>query len=61
MMQYNMPTDIQYKDDLRKQRDDWDEIITALNDEELLKNPDVKRAHDKAVRVKNRILESLQD
>ena len=58
----NMPTtDIQYKDDLRKQRDDWDEIITALNDAELLKNPNVKKAYDKATKVRNRILESLQD
>lgn len=60
MVEY-MPTDMQYKDDLRKQRDDWDEVISALNDEELLKNPKVKQAYDKATKVKNRILESLQD
>lgn len=62
MMEYYMPTtDMQYKDDLRKQRDDWNEIIAALNNEESLKNPDTKRAYEKAVRVRNRILESLQD
>lgn len=58
----DMPvTDMQYKDDLRKQRDDWDEVVTTLDDEELLKNPKVKKAFDKAKKVRSRILESLQD
>lgn len=61
MVDYLPVTDMQYKDDLRKQRDDWDDIITSLDDEELLKNPKVKKAYDKAMKVKNRILESLQD
>lgn len=61
MEEYMPTTSNEFKDGLRIQRDDWDEVIEALNDEELLKNPKVKKAYDKAVKVKSRILESLQD
>ena len=44
-------TDLQYKDDLRKQRDDWQEII------EYLDNNDP----EKAEKILKRIHESLED
>ena len=51
-----MPTtDLQYKDDLRKQRDDWAEMI------EYISNHDMESAKKKAQKVLNRINESLQD
>lgn len=51
-----MPTtDLQYKDDLRKQRDDWQEIIEYINNNEL------EKAKKKAEKILNRINESLQD
>lgn len=51
-----MPTrDLQYKDDLRKQRDDWQEILEYLNGDEP------EKAKKKAEKVLNRITESLQD
>ncbi len=50
-----MPTDNQFKDDLRIQRDDWEEIL------EYLKNDELDRLKKKVEKVLNRINESLQD
>lgn len=51
-----MPTtDLQYKDDLRKQRDDWAEMIEHID------NNDPERAKKKAQKVLSRINESLRD
>lgn len=51
-----MPTtDLQYRDDLRKQRDDWTDLI------EYIDQNDVEGAKKKAQKVLNRINESLQD
>lgn len=51
-----MPTtDLQYKDDLRRQRDDWKEIL------EYLDNDEPERAKKKAEKILSRITESLQD
>lgn len=51
-----MPTiDLQYKDDLRKQRDDWQEIL------EYLENSEPDKAKKKAEKILSRITESLQD
>ena len=60
MSDFYMPTDMQYKDDLRKQRDDWTEIIEYLNNAGS-SNPEIEKAQKKATRVLNRINESLQD
>ena len=58
----NMATDIQYKDDLRKQRDNWFDIMKEL---ELTPNfetdSNIQRAYKLAKREYSRILESLQD
>lgn len=61
MIEYMPTTNNEFKDGLRIQRDDWNEVIEALQDEELLKNERVKKAYDKAVKVQKRIMESLQD
>lgn len=51
-----MPTtDLQYKDDLRRQRDDWKEIIEHIDNNE----PD--KAKKKAEKILTGINESLQD
>ena len=51
-----MPTtDLQYKDDLRKQRDDWKEILEYLDSNEP------EKAKKKAEKILSRITESLQD
>ena len=51
-----MPTtDLQYKDDLRKQRDDWQEIL------EYISNNEPEKVKKKAEKILNRIKESLQD
>ena len=55
-----MPTDNQFKDDLRIQRDDWTEIIEYLNNSGTENNPEIAKALKKATRVLNRINESLQ-
>ncbi len=52
---YMLNTDLQYKDDLRKQRDDWQEII------EYLDNNDPEKAKKKAEKILKRIHESLED
>lgn len=56
-----MPTDNQFKDDLRIQRDDWAEVIEYLNNSGENENPEIQKALKKATRVLNRINESLQD
>ena len=48
-------TDLQYKDDLRRQRDDWQEILDYLNENEI------EKAKKKAEKILNRIAETLQD
>lgn len=60
MSDFYMPTDMQYKDDLRKQRDDWAEILEYLN-KAPSNDPEIEKAKIKANRVLNRINESLQD
>ena len=48
-------TDLQYKDDLRRQRDDWREIL------EYLDNNEPEKAKKKVEKVLKRIAETLQD
>lgn len=51
-----MPTtDLPYKDDLRKQRDDWQEVLDDIN------NNEPEKAKKKAEKILSRITESLQD
>ena len=51
-----MPTtDLQYKDDLRKQRDDWKEIV------EYLKHNEPEKEMKRAEAILSRIAETLQD
>lgn len=62
MMDYSMPSDLQYKDDLRKQRDNWYYVMSQLqNDPELMSNEHAKRAFERAKQEYDRIIESLQD
>ncbi len=58
-----MPTtDLQYKDDLRKQRDNW-----AFTMKQLEKSPhfetdeNIQNAHERAKQEYDRIIESLQN
>ncbi len=37
MIDYMPNTDLQYKDDLRKQRDDWQDILEYINNNDLIK------------------------
>ena len=60
MMEY-MPTDLQYKDDLRRQRDDWSEVLENLEKVESKEDVYIENAKKKAARVLARINESLQD
>ena len=53
--EYNMPTDIQFKDDLRK------EEIRIENDLELLENKEYDKLKKKLERDLKRVRESLQD
>lgn len=46
---------LRYKDDLRRQRDDWSEVIDYLESDEL------EKAKKKAEKVLSRINETLQD
>ena len=51
----NMPSDLQYKDDLRKQRDNWSFIMKQLEQSPNFETDiNVKNAYE-------RIIESLQD
>lgn len=57
-----MPTDMQYKDDLRRQRDNWIYVIEELENSKNFKvDENLKKAHKMACRERDRILESLQD
>lgn len=57
-----MPTDMQYKDDLRKQRDNWLDIMNYLESSPYFNEDEkIQRAFKLAKREYNRILESLQD
>ena len=53
--EYNMPTDIQFKDDLRK------EEIRIENELELLENKEYEKLKKKLERDLKRVRESLQD
>ena len=53
--EYNMPTDIQFKDDLRK------EEIRIKNELELLENKEYDKLKKKLERDLKRVRESLQD
>ena len=48
-------TDLQYKDDLRKQRDDWREVIENID------NNEPEKETKKAKKILSRIEETLQD
>lgn len=37
VIDYMPNTDLQYKDDLRKQRDDWQDILEYINNNDLIK------------------------
>lgn len=57
-----MPTDMQYKDDLRKQRDNWKYVMQALmKSPNFEQDENIQRAYEMAKREHDRILESLQD
>ena len=57
-----MPSDLQYKDDLRKQRDNWDYVIKQLEGSSNFEaDVNIKNAYDRAQQELNRIKESLQD
>lgn len=57
-----MPTDMQYKDDLRKQRDNWLDIIESLQLSPNFETDEhIRTAYKLAKREYDRILESLQD
>ena len=53
--EYNMPTDIKFKDDLRK------EEIRIENELELLENKEYDKLKKKLERDLKRVRESLQD
>ena len=53
--EYNMPTDIQFKDDLRK------EEVRIENELELLENKEYDKLKKKLERDLKRVRESLQD
>lgn len=52
---YVAVTDLQYKDELRKQRDDWQEVVAYIN------NNEPEKAKKKAERILERIRETLED
>ncbi len=57
-----MPSDLQYKDDLRKQRDNWDYVIRQLKASPNFEtDANMQNAYDRASQELNRINESLQD
>ncbi|MBO5089248.1 MAG: hypothetical protein J6C01_11270 [Lachnospiraceae bacterium] len=57
-----VPSDLQYKDDLRKQRDNWDYVIKQLEAcPDFKDNVNVNNAYERAKQELNRINESLQD
>lgn len=57
-----MPSDLQYKDDLRKQRDNWAFIMKQLEQSPNFKtDTHVMNAYERAKQEYDRIIESLQD
>ena len=60
MIEY-VPSDLQYKDDLRKQRDDWAVVMKCLELSGIKDNPEIDKAKEKVEMVLNRIRETLQD
>lgn len=57
-----MPSDLQYKDDLRKQRDNWSFIMKQLEQSPNFEtDTNVKNAYERAKQEYDRIIESLQD
>jgi len=61
-MDYMPPTDLQYKDDLRKQRDNWAFVLKQLAQSPNFNNDsNVQNAYDRAKQEHDRIIESLQD
>lgn len=57
-----MPTDLQYKDDLRRQRDNWAFVMKQLESSPYFEIDDnMKRAYERAKENYDRIIESLQD
>ena len=57
-----MPTDLQYKDDLRRQRDNWAFVMKQLESSRYFETDEnLKRAYERAKENYDRIIESLQD
>lgn len=57
-----MPSDLQYKDDLRKQRDNWNFVMKALEESSGFESDEkIKIAYARAKQEYDRILESLMD
>ncbi|MBR1692942.1 MAG: hypothetical protein IJ711_09240 [Lachnospiraceae bacterium] len=57
-----MPSDLQYKDDLRKQRDNWDYVIRQLRKSVGFgTDQNIQSAFERASQELTRINESLQD
>lgn len=57
-----IPSDLQYKDDLRKQRDNWSFIMKQLEKSPNLKTDiNIVNAYERAKQEYDRIIESLQD
>ena len=61
-MDYNMPSDLQYKDDLRKQRDNWQYVMKTLQESPNYETDiQIQNAYARAKQEYDRILESLMD
>ena len=57
-----MPSDLQYKDDLRKQRDNWNFIMKQIEQSPNFKtDTNIMNAYERAKQEYDRIIESLQD
>ena len=57
-----MPSDLQYKDDLRKQRDNWNFIMKQIEQSPNFKTDmNMMNAYERAKQEYDRIIESLQD
>lgn len=55
MCELCMPSDLQYKDELRKQRDEWETVLEHITNDETAK------AQQKIERILRRIKETLED
>lgn len=57
-----MPTDLQYKDDLRRQRDNWAFVMKQLESSSHFNTDEnLQRAYERVKENYDRIIESLQD